>query len=53
MISELKIELNNRIISNESNFNHSHIINHLFRVYIVVVVVVVGGRRVQSWHESE
>ena len=29
MISELKIELNNRIISNESNVNHSHIINHL------------------------
>ena len=29
MISELKIELNDRIISNESNVNHSHIINHL------------------------
>ena len=29
MISELKIELNNRIISNESNVNQSHIINHL------------------------
>ena len=29
MISELKIELNNRIISNESNVNYSHIINHL------------------------
>ena len=29
MILELKIELNNRIISNESNVNHSHIINHL------------------------
>ena len=29
MISELKIELNNRIISNESNVNHSYIINHL------------------------
>ena len=28
MILELKIELNNRIISNESNVNHSHIINH-------------------------
>ena len=29
MISDLKIELNNRIISNESHFNHSYIINHL------------------------
>ena len=29
MISELKIELNNRIISNESNVNRSYIINHL------------------------
>ena len=29
MISELKIELNDRIISNESNVNRSHIINHL------------------------
>ena len=29
MISELKFELNDRIISNESNVNHSHIINHL------------------------
>ena len=29
MISELKIELNNRIISNESNDYYSHIINHL------------------------
>ena len=29
MISELRIELNDRIISNESNVNHSHIINHL------------------------
>ena len=29
MISELKIELNNRIISNESNVNYRHIINHL------------------------
>ena len=29
MISELKIELDNRIISNESNVNHSHIISHL------------------------
>ena len=29
MISELKIELNDRIISNESNVNYSHIINHL------------------------
>ena len=29
MISKLKIELNNRIISNESNVNYSHIINHL------------------------
>ena len=28
MISELKIELNNRIVSNESNVNYSHIINH-------------------------
>ena len=29
MISELKIELNDRIVSNESNVNYSHIINHL------------------------
>ena len=29
MISELKIELNNRIISNESNVHRSYIINHL------------------------
>ena len=29
MISELKIELSDRIISNESNVNHSYIINHL------------------------
>ena len=29
MISELKIELNDRIISNESNINYSYIINHL------------------------
>ena len=29
MISELKIELNDNIISNESNVNYSHIINHL------------------------
>ena len=29
IISELKVELNKRIISNESNVNHSHIINHL------------------------
>ena len=29
MILELKIELNDRIISNESNVNHSYIINHL------------------------
>ena len=29
MISELKIELNNRIVSNESNVNYSHIMNHL------------------------
>ena len=29
MISELKIELNDRIISNESNVNHSHIFYHL------------------------
>ena len=29
MISELKIELNNRIVSNESNVNYIHIINHL------------------------
>ena len=28
-ISELKIELNDRIISNESKVNYSHIINHL------------------------
>ena len=31
MISELKIELNDRIISNESNVNYSHIINHLLK----------------------
>ena len=29
IISELKIELNDRIISNESHVNHSYIINHL------------------------
>ena len=29
MISELKIELNNRIISNKSNIHRSYIINHL------------------------
>ena len=29
MISELKIELNNRIVSNETNVNYSRIINHL------------------------
>ena len=29
MISELKIELNDRVISNESNLDHSYIINHL------------------------
>ena len=29
MISELKIELNNRIVSNETNINYSHLINHL------------------------
>ena len=29
MISELKIELNDRIVSNESRVDHSHIINHL------------------------
>ena len=29
MISELKIELNNRIVSNETDVNYSHIINHL------------------------
>ena len=29
MISGLKIELSDRIISNESNVNHSYIINHL------------------------
>ena len=29
IISELKIELNNRIISNETNVNYSHLINHL------------------------
>ena len=29
MISELKTELNDRIISNESKINHSYIINHL------------------------
>ena len=29
MILDLKIELNNRIVSNESNVNYSHIINHL------------------------
>ena len=31
MISELKIELNDRIISNESKVNYSHIINHLLQ----------------------
>ena len=31
MISELKIELNDGIISNESNVNYSHIINHLLK----------------------
>ena len=29
MILELKIELNNRIVSNETNVNYSYIINHL------------------------
>ena len=29
MISELKIELNYRIVSNETNVNYSHILNHL------------------------
>ena len=29
IISELKIELNNRIVSNETNVNYSHIIDHL------------------------
>ena len=29
MISELKIELNNRIVSNETNVNYTHLINHL------------------------
>ena len=29
MISDLKIELNNIIISNEHDTNHSYIINHL------------------------
>ena len=29
MISELKIELNNRIVLNETNVNYSHLINHL------------------------
>ena len=29
MIQELKIELNNKIISNEHNTNHSYIINHI------------------------
>ena len=32
MISELKVELNDRIISNESNVNHSYIINHLLEI---------------------
>ena len=31
MISELKIELNDRIISNESKVNYSHIINNLLQ----------------------
>ena len=31
MISELKIELNDRIISNESKVNYSHNINHLLQ----------------------
>ena len=29
IISELKIELNDRIISNESHVNHSYVVNHL------------------------
>ena len=29
MIQELKIELNNKIISNENNTNYSYIINHI------------------------
>ena len=29
MISELKIELNNRIVSNETNVNYSYLMNHL------------------------
>ena len=29
MIQELKIELNNKIISNEHNTNYSYIINHI------------------------
>ena len=29
IISELKIELNDRIVSNESHVNHSYIVNHL------------------------
>ena len=29
MISDLKIELNNRIVSNETNVNYSHLINHV------------------------
>ena len=29
MISDLKIELNNRIVSNETNVNYSYLINHL------------------------
>ena len=29
MIQELKIELNNKIISNEYNTNYSYIINHI------------------------
>ena len=29
MIQELKIEINNKIISNEYNTNYSYIINHI------------------------
>ena len=35
MISELKIELNDRIISNESKVNYSHIINHLVQKCVI------------------
>ena len=37
MISELKIELNDRIISNESNVNHNYLINHLLEIVKMMI----------------